>query len=246
MNATRSNTAVSTHYLLRMLCEGALLVALCQIVDMFPLWKMPWGGTVSLCMVPFFLFTCRWGAGWGLLAGFVLGVLQFMAAGGIAIGWQSILGDYVIAYMVLGVAGLFRCKKWSIYAGATVLGAMSYGTPDDSEWMATVDATVLSPGGPMADLWHSNGAVRSGSTGRVRWRTDGQWTLGAIGYMCGFAYVVSLIVYQLGGLITGEVSFGIGTIAAAAALVGLVYLLVRRNKYDENTLSISAVAAAAK
>ena len=41
-------------------------------------------------------------------------------------------------------------------------------------------------------------------------------------------------------------AFGIGTIAAAAALVGLVYLLVRRNKYDENTLSISAVAAAAK
>ena len=73
-----------------------------------------------------------------------------------------------------------------------------------------------------------------------------KWTLAAIGYMCGFAYVVSLIVYQLGGLITGEVSFGIGTIAAAAALVGLVYLLVRRNKYDENTLSISAVAAAAK
>ena len=75
---------------------------------------------------------------------------------------------------------------------------------------------------------------------------NARWTLGAIGYMCGFAYVVSLIVYQLGGLITGEVSFGIGTIAAAAALVGLVYLLVRRNKYDENPLSISAVAAAAK
>ena len=42
------------------------------------------------------------------------------------------------------------------------------------------------------------------------------------------------------------VEYAIGTIAAAAALVGLVYLLVRRNKYDENTLSISAVAAAAK
>ena len=38
----------------------------------------------------------------------------------------------------------------------------------------------------------------------------------------------------------------LAAIAAAAALVGLVYLLVRRNKYDENTLSISAVAAAAK
>ena len=75
---------------------------------------------------------------------------------------------------------------------------------------------------------------------------NAKWTAFAIGYMCVFAYVVSLIVYQIGGLITGEVSFGIGTIAAAAALVGLVYLLVRRNKYDENTLSISAVAAAAK
>ena len=35
---------------------------------------------------------------------------------------------------------------------------------------------------------------------------NARWTLGAIGYMCGFAYVVSLIVYQLGGLITGEAS----------------------------------------
>ena len=28
-----------------------------------------------------------------------------------------------------------------------------------------------------------------------------KWTLGAIGYMCGFAYVISMIVYQIGGLI---------------------------------------------
>ena len=37
-----------------------------------------------------------------------------------------------------------------------------------------------------------------------------KWTLGAIGYMCGFAYVVSMIVYQLGGLITGEVTLAFG------------------------------------
>ena len=36
-----------------------------------------------------------------------------------------------------------------------------------------------------------------------------KWTLGAIGYMCGFAYVVSLIVFQLGGLVTGEAAFGL-------------------------------------
>ena len=104
-----------------MLCEGALMVVLAQILDFFPLWKMPWGGSVSLCMLPFFLFACRWGMGGGLIAGFVLGVLQFMYAGGIALGWQSILGDYLVAYTVLGFAGVFRGKRWSVFAG-TALG----------------------------------------------------------------------------------------------------------------------------
>ena len=74
---------------------------------------------------------------------------------------------------------------------------------------------------------------------------NAKWTFAAIGYMCGFAYVISLIVYQLGGLFTGDVSFGLGTVAALLCVAGLVYLLVRRNRYDENHLTISSVAAAA-
>ncbi|MDD5938467.1 MAG: nucleoside recognition domain-containing protein, partial [Clostridiales bacterium] len=73
---------------------------------------------------------------------------------------------------------------------------------------------------------------------------NARWTLAAIGYMCGFAYVVSLIVYQFGRLFTGG-GFGLGTAAAAVCLIGLVYLLVRKNKYDENHLNIRAAAAAA-
>ena len=118
MRATRPH---SPRHRVRMLCEGALLVVLAQLLDLFPLWRLPWGGSVSLCMVPFFLFACRWGVGGGLIAGFVLGVLQFMFAGGLALGWQSIVGDYLVAYTVLGVAGVFGGKNWSIYAG-TVLG----------------------------------------------------------------------------------------------------------------------------
>lgn len=54
-----------------------------------------------------------------------------------------------------------------------------------------------------------------------------KWTLAAIGYMCGFAYLVSLMVYQLGGLILGQVSFGLGTMAAIAALAFLLYMIFR-------------------
>ena len=71
-----------------------------------------------------------------------------------------------------------------------------------------------------------------------------KWTLGAIGYMCGLAYVVSFIVYQIGSLFVGG-GFGIGTVIAILAVIAIVYLLVRKNKYDEEHLgSVSAVRAA--
>ena len=65
-----------------------------------------------------------------------------------------------------------------------------------------------------------------------------RWTLGAIGYMCAFAYVIAMIVYQLGGLITGEASFGPFTVAALVALAVLVYLVVRPNPYKEEKLRL--------
>ena len=61
---------------------------------------------------------------------------------------------------------------------------------------------------------------------------NGKWTLAAIGYMCVFAYAVSLITYQLGGLITGETAFGAGTVAALLVLAFLIYMLVRPNQYN--------------
>ena len=74
-----------------------------------------------------------------------------------------------------------------------------------------------------------------------------KWTLGAIGYMCGFAYVVSMIVYQLGGLITGEAVFSLWTVVAIAALAGILYLLLRKGYQGEHeTHHLTSVAAAAK
>ena len=69
-----------------------------------------------------------------------------------------------------------------------------------------------------------------------------KWTLGAIGYMCGFAYIISLMVYQFGGLVTGEVTFGTGTVAALLCLAALLYPLFRRG-YQGDTVHLRAVDA---
>ncbi len=62
---------------------------------------------------------------------------------------------------------------------------------------------------------------------------NAKWTAAAIGYMCGFAYVASLIVFQIGGLFTGEAAFGIGTVVALILLAGILYLLFRKGYQGE-------------
>ena len=61
---------------------------------------------------------------------------------------------------------------------------------------------------------------------------NAKWTAFAIIYQCVFAYVVALIVYQLGNLIINGV-FGIGTIIALIVLAGMIFLLVRKGKSSE-------------
>lgn len=63
------------------------------------------------------------------------------------------------------------------------------------------------------------------------------WTIAAISYMCGFAYAISLIFYQLGLFFTGG-GFGLGTMAAVTVLAGLMYLLFRKDKYDAKKLGV--------
>ena len=67
---------------------------------------------------------------------------------------------------------------------------------------------------------------------------DMKWTVATVAYMCLFAYAISMIVFQLAGLFTGEATFGIFTVAAAAVLAGLLYLLLRKNKYADTQVKI--------
>ena len=63
------------------------------------------------------------------------------------------------------------------------------------------------------------------------------WTWFAIGWQCGFAYAVSLMIYQFGGLFTGHVNV-IGLIAAAAVLCVMVYMLFFKKYQEAEKLTI--------
>lgn len=107
---------------LRALCEGAIMVALAQVLGYLKLWQMPNGGSVTFVMLPIFVYCARWGFSRGMLAAFALSVLQFLLDGGLALGWQSIFGDYLLAYSALGLAGLFARHKYGFFLGSLAGG----------------------------------------------------------------------------------------------------------------------------
>ncbi len=59
------------------------------------------------------------------------------------------------------------------------------------------------------------------------------WTWFAISYQCGFAYAVSLMICQFGGVFTGNIN-AIGLIAALIVLGAMIYMLFFK-KYQEAT-----------
>lgn len=146
---------MNTNRKTRALVEGALMVAAAEALGYLKLWHMPEGGSISLMMLPIVLYALRWGLRSGLLAGLALGVIDFMLGGGIGIGWQSILGDYVIACTLIGLAGVGHGKGtagkligaalgclgrfaavW--VTGATLWGEYMYniyGLPMNNEWV---------------------------------------------------------------------------------------------------------------
>lgn len=105
------------------ICEAAIMIALALVLEMIVLYKLPNGGSVTLSTLPLVLFAIRYGMGWGAMAGFVFGGLNYLM-GGSAIDWTTIICDYFLAFSMLGLgAGVFKGKKYAGYAG-TVLGVL--------------------------------------------------------------------------------------------------------------------------
>lgn len=99
-------------------------------------------------------------------------------------------------------------------AGLAIIGQEFFGGSQLSAFSFMIFNLLCAP------CFAAMGAIK-------REMNNAKWTWAAIGYMCGFAYAISLIVYQLGMLFRGA-GFGLGTAAALIVLAGLVYLLVRK------------------
>jgi len=108
----------------KMLVEAGILIALAQILSYVRVYEAPFGGSVTAgSLVPILIFAIRWGVKPGLLAGAAYGCLQFFL--GPKWSWHilSILLDYVLAFGLLGLAGLFR-KSLRGVLGGVFLGVL--------------------------------------------------------------------------------------------------------------------------
>ena len=100
---------------IRKFVECALMVAVATVLSLLEI-KMPYGGGLTLCsMLPIILISHRYGVGWGMGTSFTYSLIQlligldnvsygatFVMAAGI------VLLDYVVAYTVLGLSGIFN------------------------------------------------------------------------------------------------------------------------------------------
>ena len=115
----------------KILVEGAVMVALATVLSFIRVFKLPWGGSITLLsMLPIVLFSIRRGVGAGLMTAFTFSLIQF--AQGVMdglFGWGLTPGmliaciflDYLGAFTVLGIAGLFRKKGLSGWIGGITL-----------------------------------------------------------------------------------------------------------------------------
>ncbi|MBQ6249965.1 MAG: energy-coupled thiamine transporter ThiT [Oscillospiraceae bacterium] len=108
---------------LRALTEGGIMVAEATALSYLKLFELPQGGSVCIGMLPIFLYCVRWGLKDGLLCSLAYGILQLIFDGAYAWGWTSMLLDYVVAFSVLGFAGLFARQKYGVFVG-TVVGCL--------------------------------------------------------------------------------------------------------------------------
>lgn len=114
------------------MAEVGIAAALSLILSLFPLWKMPQGGSITLSMLPVLVVAFRRGVIPGLICGFLAGCFQMIADPYIVTLPQAIL-DYGLSYTVLGFTGI-RFKDENNTTPAFAMGVLGLGFIGYSIW----------------------------------------------------------------------------------------------------------------
>jgi len=119
--------SINSKQRLRALVETSLLVAIGFVLSYITPFRLPWGGSVTpLSMLPILMIGIRHGIKWGLAGGFVYAGLQMLQQfwpppTGTVSGYIAVVMlDYVLAFSVLGLSGLFRRSKFGLLIAAPV------------------------------------------------------------------------------------------------------------------------------
>ena len=197
------------------------------------MWERGWSfikkaGTIILLSTIVVWFTSRFGFtsdGFRMLAEEEL-ELSILARIGNAIAWIFIplgWGNWQAA--VASITGLV--------AKENIVGTMGilYGGGEMTAWQA-LSAAFTSVTGFSFLVFNLLCAPCFAAIGAIkREMNNAKWTWFAIGYQCGFAYVIAFMINQFGGALTGHGNV-FGVILAIAALAGIVYMLFFK-KYKE-------------
>lgn len=141
MEQTNSSKKQGASKIVRTISEGAIMIALATVFSFLSLRLWPQGGSVDLVMIPIIVFALRRGAGWGIGAGLIYGMIDCIISGGVGYGWQSILLDYAVAYAMVGLAGLLPRKPVEAVCLASVARLLIHvlsGVVIWGEWMPDV------------------------------------------------------------------------------------------------------------
>lgn len=108
-------TRVMTRKQIITLCECAILLALAIVLSYIKIFQLPFDGSITLLsMLPICIISIRHGIGWGLGTAFCYSWFQILQGGVFAWGLTpvmligSLFLDYILAFTVLGLAGIFR------------------------------------------------------------------------------------------------------------------------------------------
>lgn len=131
----------------KVLVEGAMLIALATILSYIKFYEMPFGGSITLEMLPLVIMGLRNGTKWGCFTGFVHGLLQMiigfsnvMQCATLLAQIGCILLDYLLAFSVLGLAPLFaglfkKNKRVGFIVGSVIVGFLRFVCSFLSGWL---------------------------------------------------------------------------------------------------------------